>query len=365
MMDFKNQTILTLDFWQDKVCYMGHTLPTGTLGCLALNVPDEPLELLEPISKMLSSVLGMPHLTREVILPTKDLILGEMELLKSIPPLCYLDWAQCVKSLNGYYTQASIENLIAFVDNLPAYRTGTPMQPEHMQGFQFSQLLIFAWTLAEGLKFHKEHLLPFAESLNTGGRSAEDYAAAFEETFPLQLSYNLKDTAWLSISNISVQHIVIEVPEKNRKQIALRMLCGSFAGMFRHDLFEGLRVGHAPRKCPICGKWFLTTDARNTKYCNGLAPNDPEGRTCRQAASRLHREEREKAQDNPINKICKRVIGYIDQQVHRGNMDFCLAQELKNKARYKKQLAKENADYARKRYGEEMTIAALLAEVEK
>ncbi len=357
--------MLTLDFWQDKVCYMGRTLPTGTLGCLALNVPDETLVLLEPISKILSAILEMPHLTKEVILPTKNLILGEMELLKSFPPLSYMDWKKCEHSLEHYYTSDSVDSLIRFVDHLPAYRAGTPMPAEYMQGFQFSQLLIFAWTLAEGLKFHKEHLFSFAESLNAGGRSAEDYAAAFEETFPLQLSYDLKDSAWLSISNISVQHIVIEVPEKNRKQLAMRMLCGSFAGMFRHDLFEGLRVGHAPRKCPICGKWFLTTDARNTKYCNGLAPNDPEGRTCRQAASRLHREEREKAQDNPINNICKRVVGCIDQQVHRGIIDFCLAQELKNKARNKKQLAKENADYARKHYEEEMTIAALLAEVGK
>lgn len=28
-------------------------------------------------------------------------------------------------------------------------------------------------------------------------------------------------------------------------------------------------MGHAPKKCRICGKWFLTTNARHTKYCDG------------------------------------------------------------------------------------------------
>ena len=39
-----------------------------------------------------------------------------------------------------------------------------------------------------------------------------------------------------------------------------------------HDFFEGLFVGHAPKKCPICRRWFLTTNARHTKYCGNLAP---------------------------------------------------------------------------------------------
>ena len=29
--------ILSLDFWQDTATYEGQTMPTGTLGCAALN----------------------------------------------------------------------------------------------------------------------------------------------------------------------------------------------------------------------------------------------------------------------------------------------------------------------------------------
>ncbi|MFR4476751.1 MAG: DUF6076 domain-containing protein [Ruminococcus callidus] len=37
-----------------------------------------------------------------------------------------------------------------------------------------------------------------------------------------------------------------------------------------------------PEKCKICGKWFLTTNARHTKYCGGYAP----GTSCTALAGR-------------------------------------------------------------------------------
>ena len=33
-----NQELMTLDFWQDTVTYEGQTMPTGMLGCAALNI---------------------------------------------------------------------------------------------------------------------------------------------------------------------------------------------------------------------------------------------------------------------------------------------------------------------------------------
>lgn len=37
-MSILNQNLLTLDFWQDKVTYAGHTMPTGSIGCAAMNI---------------------------------------------------------------------------------------------------------------------------------------------------------------------------------------------------------------------------------------------------------------------------------------------------------------------------------------
>ena len=97
-----------------------------------------------------------------------------------------------------------------------------------------------------------------------------------------------------------------------------RMHYVSFVGMFRSDLFEGLCVGHAPRKCPICGGWFLTTDARHTKYCNGLAPRDKYGRTCRQIGNIRGRSQRELAPDHPWKRIYERRMNTIIQKLRQG-----------------------------------------------
>ena len=76
-------------------------------------------------------------------------------------------------------------------------------------------------------------------------------------------------------------------PGEDVAKLVKRMHYVSFVGMFRSDLFEGLCVGHAPKKCRICGKWFLTTNARHTKYCGGYAPGDKLHRTCRQIGNQV------------------------------------------------------------------------------
>ena len=35
-----NHAVLSLDFWQDTVTYEGCAMPTGTIGCEVLNIPD-------------------------------------------------------------------------------------------------------------------------------------------------------------------------------------------------------------------------------------------------------------------------------------------------------------------------------------
>ena len=42
--------LLTLDYWRDEVSYQGITLPSGTIGCAALNIPDDVIDRLKQIS---------------------------------------------------------------------------------------------------------------------------------------------------------------------------------------------------------------------------------------------------------------------------------------------------------------------------
>ena len=123
---------------------------------------------------------------------------------------------------------------------------------------------------------YKEALTKFAERLNEPGhdRTSDGYAAMFGQFFKSEPTLSLDNPAWMTLTNASVQYVAATRPGKTEPQLVKRMHYVSFVGMFRSDLFEGLCVGHAPKKCPICGRWFLTIDARHTKYCGGLAPGD-------------------------------------------------------------------------------------------
>lgn len=167
---------------------------------------------------------------------------------------------------------------------------------------------------------------------------------------------------WMQLTNTTMQYVSSVMPEKGIPQLVKRMHYVSFVGMFRSDLFEGLCVGHAPRKCPICGKWFLTTDARLTKYCGGLAPGDKLGRTCRQIGNLKGREQRELADDHPIKAIYTRRMNTITQYLHRGTLDEQTAAAMKRLAKDKLERAILDHAYAKGSFEVEMSQDALLKE---
>ena len=49
-MKIAEPNLLTLDYWRDEVSYQGITLPSGTIGCAALNTPDDVIDRLKQIS---------------------------------------------------------------------------------------------------------------------------------------------------------------------------------------------------------------------------------------------------------------------------------------------------------------------------
>ena len=193
-----------------------------------------------------------------------------------------------------------------------------------------------------------------AESINDNGveRTPNGLAAAFGTHFDVS-SDNL-----MTFANTSVQYVSVGDPPK----LALRMSYVSLVGLLRSDLFEGLAAGHAPRRCAVCGRWFLTLDARHTKYCGGFAPG---GRTCRQMGAMRGRGQRELAADHPLKAIYNRRLNTILQSQRRGKLNAEIADVMRKLAKDKLQRALSDANYARGSYEAEMTQGALLAEAEK
>lgn len=117
--------------------------------------------------------------------------------------------------------------------------------------------------------------------------------------------------------------------------------------------------------CPICGKWFLITDARQNKYCGGLAPGDKRGRTCRQIGNLKGREQRELADHHPIRVIYNRRMNTITQYLRRGTLDEQTAAVMKRLAKDKLERAILDVAYANGSYEKEMEQATLLKETKK
>lgn len=136
----------------------------------------------------------------------------------------------------------------------------------------------------------------------------------------------------------------------------------TFVGMFRSDLYEGLCVGHAPKKCPVCGRWFLTTNAKRTKYCGSYTPEDRLHRTCRQIGNLKGREQRELAEDHPLKQIYTRRLDSINHRLQRRSMEPALAKVMKKLAKDKLYQAISNVGYAQGEYENEMELSALEAE---
>ena len=183
----------------------------------------------------------------------------------------------------------------------------------------------------------------------------------FGSYFPPKFSITDGNT-WMSTLNNSVQYVSVIRPGEDVAKLVKRMHYVSFVGMFRSDLFEGLCVGHAPKKCRICGKWFLTTNARHTKYCGGLAPGDKLRRTCRQIGNLKGREQRELADDHPLKQIYEKRLNTINRYVKRGTLDADLAEIMKKLAKDKMLRALSNIAYAKGDYEKELGQTALKKE---
>ena len=360
-MSILDQNLLTLDFWQDKVTYAGHTLPTGSIGCAAMNIPDEEIgqliRLAAPLAAFVQLVAeGVP--TAEHFTAAGESVLKITQMMRTLYPFSFFDFPADGHDIQKIFTQEYTDNAIAYIKAAQEMGAIAALDPQHSKGVGLVKLISELAQLGGTLMIFKQEMIEFAHKLHNSKRTPKGYAQTFAEHF----SKADDNSAWAAMQNITVQYVSATMPEKELPQLVKRMHYVSFVGMFRSDLFEGLCVGHAPRKCPICGKWFLTTDARQTKYCGGLAPGDKLGRTCRQIGNPKGREQRELADDHPIKAIYTRRMNTITQYLRRGTLDEQIAAVMKRLAKDKLERAILDVAYAKDSYEKEMEQTALLNE---
>ena len=364
-MSILNQNLLTLDFWQDKVTYGKQTVPIGTIGCAALNITDEQITKLTTLCHPLSNIilmLGTGNVDVSVFPVAEKALWKIICFLQKTKPFSFLDLATDEKELHRLFDEEHIENIVAYIEATQDIGAVAAFDEKYSRGVGILKLIQVMAQLGGTLQIYKQSMTAFAHALHDSKRTPDGYAAAFAEQFPKDETLSPDNSMWMQLTNTTMQYVSSVMPEKGIPQLVKRMHYVSFVGMFRSDLFEGLCVGHAPRLCPICGKWFLTTDARQTKYCGGLAPGDRLGRTCRQIGNLKGREQRELADDHPIRAIYNRRMNTITQYLHRGTLDKQTAGVMKRLAKDKLERAIFDYEYAKGRYETEMSQDALFNE---
>ena len=364
-MSILNENLLTLDFWKDEVTYAGRTMPTGSIGCAAMNISDEQsgqlIQLAIPLAAVVELIkIGTP--TEEHFTVAKESVSQITLMLRSIYPFSLFDFPADGHDIQQIFSQEYTNNAIAYIKAAQEIGVVAAFDEQYKKGVGIVKLISELAQLGGTLMIYKQGMIEFAHKLHNSKRTPDGYAATFAKHFSNTPTLSLDNPMWMQLTNTTMQYVSAVMPEKGISQLVKRMHYVSFVGMFRSDLFEGLCVGHAPRLCPICGKWFLTTDARQTKYCGGLAPGDKLGRTCRQIGAKRGREQRELASDHPIKAIYTRRMNTITQYLHRGTLDEQTAAVMKQLAKSKLNYATKYVDYADGNYEKEMEHTALLNE---
>ena len=256
-----NQELMTLDFWQDTVIYEGKTFPIGTLACDALNVPADTISKMNEQCEKINLLLGAMNAKQDAsaLFPmVREAALAMLDILSKTPPFSYMDVPKHRERIERVFTT---DCALSHLECVQKANSGT-MQLEDLVKYEDAVLLerytaVFGH-LAFSLGEYQKAMLDFAEKSdsNEADRTAEGFAKMFGSYFPPEFSIT-EGNAWMSVSNQSVQYVSTIRPGEDVAKLVKRMHYVSFVGMFRSDLFEGLCVGHAPKKCKICGKWFL------------------------------------------------------------------------------------------------------------
>ena len=358
--------MLTLDFWRDTVTYEGKTVPTGTLGCETLNIPDEVIEKLNelcPRVNLLLKTMNQQTPNAALLPDAGEAAVEILTLLRDVPPFDCLDTDFYISNIPKAFTPEGLQNLQEFSIAVTMGTLNAKQLEEYSLGILLGRIVPVLGHLAFSLAEYKKGMERFALMLDAEGsdRTPDGLAELFSRSFPAEFSMN-EASQWMALTNETSQYLSVLHPGEDKAKLVKRIHYVTFVGMLRADFFEGLCVGHAPKKCRICGKWFLTTNARHTKYCGGFAPGDKLGRTCRQIGNLRGREQRELAPDHPIKKIYNRRMNTIDKKLDRGTLDQDAAAVMKRLAKRKMQQAISEVAYAQGSYAAEMEQAALLAE---
>ena len=136
----------------------------------------------------------------------------------------------------------------------------------------------------------------YANMLSVGARLFHE---DFEQSCPLEVCF------------VPMMHPT----EEGKIFVAEKATFNSLTDFLRTEFYRGLAMGNAPRQCHNCGRYFLLTNAYDTRYCNDIAPGETE-RTCRKVGAH-----RKAARDrSPADVEYQKVYNRLKARKQRGKI---------------------------------------------
>ena len=214
-----NHAVLSLDFWQDTVTYEGSTMPTGTIGCEVLNIPDSTIENLGTPCNVLNQLLqGMNTGSLDMeLLPHVQQAAGEIiSFLQATPPFSRLNRSYFEQKLAAIFSEEYMENAKAYLQLTQQEQLICALTGQHGKATMLVRIAQVLGHLSYSLGQYKEALTKFAERLNEPGydRTSDGYAAMFGQFFRSEPTLSLENPSWMTLTNASVQYVAATRPGK-------------------------------------------------------------------------------------------------------------------------------------------------------
>ena len=197
-----DHNLLTLDYWQDSVTYEGKTVPGGTIGCEALNIPDTLREKLAqasiPLQKIVAAIKEN-NLTAELLRPAKGSVLHMIQLAKDTLPFSRADAAYYNGRVEHIFSEEGIQNTLAYVQAAAVVGLLATFNERFRQGVGITKIITLAEELPSTIRNYKSGMTAFADELHKGKRTPDGYAQVFGRIFSGQPKLSLDDKSWQAI----------------------------------------------------------------------------------------------------------------------------------------------------------------------
>lgn len=160
--------VLSLDFWQDTVTYAGSVMPTGTIGCAVLNIPDETIARLDAPCMILNQLLtgiGLKNVDMQLLPKAQEAGQTIIHALHNVPPFSRLDRKRFEEFLMQAFSEEAFTELNEYLQLPMEQQAVSNITGAHPLAALLVRVIPVLGHLSYSLRQYKKTMTAFAEFL--------------------------------------------------------------------------------------------------------------------------------------------------------------------------------------------------------